>query len=59
MVLILLSFGVIFVAGLFGVPGILAGAGVFALLRFPMAFWVRRRTAHAAERLELLAMGGG
>ena len=51
--------GVIFVAGLFGVPGILAGAGVFALLRFPMASWVRRRTTQAAERLELLAMGGG
>ena len=49
----------IFVFGLFGVPGILTGAAVFAVLRFPVAVWVRRRATVAAEQLELLAMGGG
>jgi hypothetical protein len=45
--------GVVFVCSLWGTPGALAGAAVFALLRFPAAFWVRRRATAAAESLEL------
>jgi len=45
--------GVIFVCSLWGAAGALAGAAVFFLLRFPAAFWVRRRAAAAAESLEL------
>lgn len=36
-----------------GVRGALTGAGFFLLLRFPVSFWTRRRTAAAADRLEL------
>jgi hypothetical protein len=43
----------VFLFGRFGIPGILAGATTFALLRIPAALWVRRRTSAAAERLEL------
>jgi hypothetical protein len=43
----------VFLLGLLGTPGVLAGAAGFFLLRFPAAYWARRRTAAAAEGLEL------
>src|SRR5205085_125669 len=43
----------VFQLGLLGPWGALAGAGAFALLRFPTIYWARRRTAVAAEGLEL------
>ena len=43
----------VFLLGLLGPPGALAGAAGFFLLRFPAASWARRRTAAAAEELEL------
>lgn len=45
--------GLVYVFSLWGVRGALTGAGVFLLLRFPIAFWTCRRTARAADRLEL------
>ena len=43
----------VFLLGLLGPWGALAGAAGFALLRFPATYWARRRTAVAAEGLEL------
>jgi hypothetical protein len=45
--------GLLYLASLWGARGVLAGAGVFFLLRFPVAFWTRRRVIRAAEDLEL------
>jgi hypothetical protein len=50
----LLVFGI----GWFGTRGILAGTAVFFLLRFPAILWARRRTAAAAQDLELMASVG-
>ncbi len=50
--------GLVYVFGLWGVRGALTGAAVFFLLRFPVAFWARRRTAIAADRLELGTAAG-
>jgi hypothetical protein len=43
----------VFLLGLPGPWGALAGAAGFFLLRFPAIYWARRRTAEAAEGLEL------
>ena len=45
--------GLVYVFSLWGVRGALTGAGFFLLLRAPISFWARRRTATAADRLEL------
>lgn len=44
--------------GRFGVPGHLAGALFFGLLRFPVAAWARKRSEQAIDRLELLQIAG-
>lgn len=46
---------VVFLFGLFGTPGALAGAAFFALLHIPARIWTRRRTTAAAESLEMTA----
>lgn len=48
--------GLIAAFGHFGTTGILIGAALFGLLRFPAAAWARRRAAHAVETLELTAL---
>jgi hypothetical protein len=48
----------VYLFGLLGVRGILAGAAFFALLRIPGGRWTRRRTAAAAEGLELVTSVG-
>ncbi len=49
----------VFLFNLLGLRGILAGAAVFALLHIPAGLWARRRTAAAAEGLELVASSVG
>jgi hypothetical protein len=48
----------VYVFGLLGVRGILAGAAFFALLRIPAGIWARKRAAEAAEGLELVSSVG-
>jgi hypothetical protein len=43
--------------GWFGAPGAAAGAAIFALLHIPVVLWTRRRTAAAAQEIELAAAG--
>ena len=50
--------GMVYVFGLWGIRGALTGAAVFFLLRFPAASWARRRTAVAADGLELGTAAG-
>ena len=49
-----LATAAVFALDLLGWKGTLAGAGLFALLRFPALHWARRRTADAAARMELV-----
>jgi hypothetical protein len=46
---------VVFLFGLFGTPGALAGAAFFVLLHIPIGIWTRRRATAAAESLEMTA----
>jgi hypothetical protein len=50
--------GMVYVFSLWEIRGALAGAAVFFLLRFPIAYWARRRTAVAADGLELGTAAG-
>lgn len=51
-----IAVGAIAAFGSFGMKGILIGAALFGLLRFPAAAWARRRSARAVESLELTAL---
>jgi hypothetical protein len=43
----------VFLFGLYGIPGALAGAAFFALLHIPAWMWASRRATGAAESLEM------
>jgi hypothetical protein len=49
----------VYLFGLLGVRGILAGAAFFTLLRIPAGIWARKRAAEAAEGLELVSSVAG
>ncbi|HSN86766.1 MAG TPA: hypothetical protein VL025_08410 [Thermoanaerobaculia bacterium] len=54
-----LATAAVFALDLLGWEGALAGAALFALLRFPALHWARRRTATAASRMELVGSSVG
>jgi hypothetical protein len=54
-----LATAAVFALDRLGWEGALAGAALFALLRFPALHWARRRTAAAAARMELVGSSVG